>query len=43
MLNRHPVLLYEMLKDKPAETLVIIDEIPDFDIDRAASTSFLFL
>ena len=27
--NRHPVLLYEMLKDKPAETLVIIDEIPE--------------
>ncbi len=27
--NRHPVLLYEMLKDKPAETLVIIEEIPE--------------
>ena len=28
-LNRRPVLLYEMLHDKPENTLVIIDEIPE--------------
>ena len=28
-LQRRPVVLYEMLKDKPADTLVIIDEIPE--------------
>ena len=28
-LQRRPVLLYETLKDKPADTLVIIDEIPE--------------
>ena len=27
--SRRPVLLYEMLKDKPENTLVIIDEIPE--------------
>lgn len=27
--SRRPALLYEMLKDKPEETLVIIDEIPE--------------
>ena len=27
--NRRPVLLYEMLNDKPENTLVIIDEIPE--------------
>lgn len=26
--NRHPALLYQMLRDKPKRTLVIIDEIP---------------
>lgn len=28
-LRRHPVILYETLKEKPAGTLVIIDEIPE--------------
>ena len=28
-LSRRPVLLYEMLRDKPENTLVIIDEIPE--------------
>lgn len=31
-LERHPSLLYETLKDKPAGTLVIIDEIPEVPI-----------
>ncbi len=28
-MQRHPEVLYDMLKDKPSETLVIIDEIPE--------------
>ena len=28
-LRRHPTLLYEMLRDRPEHTLVIIDEIPE--------------
>lgn len=27
--SRRPILLYEMLNDKPGNTLVIIDEIPE--------------